>query len=76
MRSYTLRILAADPETGALDPGFMPESNCYPGVRGPSVPTPRTSPSAGLPPHGHATPHGVVDTSLSGAPQPEQKGEE
>ena len=32
VRSYTLRILAANPPTGALDPGFMPESGAYPGV--------------------------------------------
>jgi hypothetical protein len=32
VRSYTLRILAANPQTGALDPGFMPESGAYPGV--------------------------------------------
>ena len=32
VRSYTLRILAANPQTGALNPGFMPESGAYPGV--------------------------------------------
>ena len=32
VRSYTLRILAANPDTGELDPGFVPESCCYPGV--------------------------------------------
>ena len=32
VRSTTLRILAANPATGALVPGFMPESGSYPGV--------------------------------------------
>ena len=32
VRSYTLRILAANPQTGALASGFMPESGAYPGV--------------------------------------------
>jgi outer membrane protein assembly factor BamB len=32
VRSYTLRILAANPQTGVLNPGFMPESGAYPGV--------------------------------------------
>jgi hypothetical protein len=32
VRSFTLRILAANPQTGALAPGFMPESGAYPGV--------------------------------------------
>jgi len=32
VRSFTLRILAANPQTGALAPGFQPESGAYPGV--------------------------------------------
>ena len=32
IRSYTLRVLALDPSTGVPDPGFMPQSNSYPGV--------------------------------------------
>jgi hypothetical protein len=32
VRSFTLRILAADAATGALTPGFTPESGGYPGV--------------------------------------------
>jgi outer membrane protein assembly factor BamB len=32
VRSYTLRLLAADPDTGDIVAGFTPESCCYPGV--------------------------------------------
>ena len=32
VRNYTLRILAANPQTGVLNPGFMPESGALPGV--------------------------------------------
>jgi outer membrane protein assembly factor BamB len=32
VRSYTLRILAANPQTGTLASTFMPESGAYPGV--------------------------------------------